>query len=98
MECINATSLHRKSGQWGTQHSLPVRQAGRQASGLNVVIPRRPLAWGKLREEQHCKNREGCEARRAGRQNFSPARKGWELNSEDDLSAVGAALNLAGSR
>jgi hypothetical protein len=20
MECINATSLHRKSGQWGTQH------------------------------------------------------------------------------
>jgi hypothetical protein len=22
MECINATSLHRKSGQWGTQHWL----------------------------------------------------------------------------
>jgi hypothetical protein len=26
MECINATSLHRKSGQWGTQRSLPVKQ------------------------------------------------------------------------
>jgi hypothetical protein len=26
MECINATSLRRKSGQWGTQPSLPVTQ------------------------------------------------------------------------
>jgi hypothetical protein len=24
MECIKATSLHRKSGQWGTQHLLLV--------------------------------------------------------------------------
>jgi hypothetical protein len=28
MECINATSLCRKSGQWGTQPSLPVLEAG----------------------------------------------------------------------
>jgi hypothetical protein len=28
MECINATNLHRKSGQWGTQPLLPVKQAG----------------------------------------------------------------------
>jgi hypothetical protein len=28
MECINATSLPRKSGQWGTQPLLPVKQAG----------------------------------------------------------------------
>jgi hypothetical protein len=28
MKCINATSLRRKSGQWGTQPSLPVREAG----------------------------------------------------------------------
>jgi hypothetical protein len=27
--------------------------------------------------------------------NVSPARKGWEINPEDDLSAVGAALDLA---
>jgi hypothetical protein len=26
MECINATSLCGKSGQWGTQPSLPVKQ------------------------------------------------------------------------
>src|SRR5271168_1466591 len=26
--------------------------------------------------------------------NVSPARKGWEINPENDLSAVGAALNL----
>ena len=26
MECINATSLHRKSGQWGTQRSLVRRR------------------------------------------------------------------------
>src|SRR5271163_4498293 len=28
MECINATSLRRKSGQWGTQRWLPVQKAG----------------------------------------------------------------------
>jgi hypothetical protein len=27
MECINATSLRRKSGKWGTQPLLPVKQA-----------------------------------------------------------------------
>ena len=27
MEGINDTSLHRKSGQWGTQHSLPMKGA-----------------------------------------------------------------------
>jgi hypothetical protein len=33
MECINATSLHRKSGQWGTQLlSLMERTAGPSAS------------------------------------------------------------------
>ena len=26
--------------------------------------------------------------------NVSPARKGWEINPEDDVSAVGAALTL----
>jgi len=26
MKCINATSLRRKSGQWGTQRSLPVQE------------------------------------------------------------------------
>ena len=26
MECISATNLCRKSGQWGTRHLLPVRQ------------------------------------------------------------------------
>jgi hypothetical protein len=30
MECINATTLHRKSGQWGTQPSLPVKQTSRE--------------------------------------------------------------------
>jgi hypothetical protein len=28
MESINATSLHRKSGQGGTQRLLPVQEAG----------------------------------------------------------------------
>ena len=28
MECINATNLHRKSGKWGTQPLLPVKQRG----------------------------------------------------------------------
>src|SRR5271156_5525476 len=28
MKCINATSLRRKSGQWGTQPWLQVKQAG----------------------------------------------------------------------
>ena len=28
MRCINATGLHRKSGQWGTQPSLPVKDGG----------------------------------------------------------------------
>jgi hypothetical protein len=28
MRCINATGPHRKSGQWGTQPSLPVKDGG----------------------------------------------------------------------
>ena len=28
MECINATNLHRKSGQWGTQRLLLVQEGG----------------------------------------------------------------------
>jgi hypothetical protein len=28
MECINATNLHRKSGQWGTQPLLPAKSLG----------------------------------------------------------------------
>jgi hypothetical protein len=55
--------------EWGTQPSLPVKQASHPAC---------PLACDKLREKLHCKNHDGCEARRAGRQNFSPARKGWD--------------------
>jgi hypothetical protein len=35
MKCINATSLRRKSGQWGTQCSLPVQEAG----GLTAAHP-----------------------------------------------------------
>ena len=30
MQCISAASLHRKSGQWGTQRLLPVQEAGIQ--------------------------------------------------------------------
>src|SRR5271156_3699184 len=33
MECINATSLHRKSGQWGTQRSLTMKQCKKDFYG-----------------------------------------------------------------
>ena len=39
-------------------------------------------------------NRHGCEAQRADPKR-QPSPEGLGLNSEDDLSAVGAALNLA---
>ena len=39
------------------------------------------------------KNRDRCEARRAGRQDVSHSPEGLGINAEDDLSAVGAALN-----
>jgi hypothetical protein len=42
------------------------------------VIRSSQPAGDRLRKKSHCKNRHGCEARRAGRQNFSPAREGWE--------------------
>jgi hypothetical protein len=54
MKCINATSLRRKSGQWGTQHLLTVRQnysAGRFSfligicSCFFVASRRLPLLW-----------------------------------------------------
>src|ERR1700721_2981000 len=32
----------------------------------------------QVEKEMTLQNRDGCEARRAGRQNFSPAREGWE--------------------
>jgi hypothetical protein len=37
MECINATSLRRKSGQWGTQPSLPAKKAGHHECAPNSV-------------------------------------------------------------
>jgi hypothetical protein len=33
MECINATKLHRKSGQWGTQPSLPMKEVESDRGG-----------------------------------------------------------------
>ena len=37
MECINATSLHRKSGQRGTQPSLPVEHARQLAAASRLL-------------------------------------------------------------
>jgi hypothetical protein len=61
-----------------------------------------PTCLWQVEKEMTLQNRHGCEARRAcpelverGRPpNVSPARKGWDINPEDDPSAVGAALNL----
>ena len=43
MKCINATSLHRQSGPWGTQHLLPVGRRNRRFStakiGFSGLIP-----------------------------------------------------------
>jgi hypothetical protein len=52
MECINATGLHRESGQRGTQPSLPVEEtAGPSASPdfLSKAISSVDFMWLSLR-------------------------------------------------
>jgi hypothetical protein len=60
---------------------------------LSFVIPssQLPVASGKRNDTAKSPWMRGPEGRPP---NVSPARKGWEINCEDDLSAVGAALNL----
>ena len=43
MECINATSLHRKSGQWGTQRLLPHSQFA--YGGTKAGCPIQAVLW-----------------------------------------------------
>src|SRR5271170_5898195 len=68
MECINATSLHRKSGQWGTQLSLPVKQAGhpspnsRSGDPSDAVISDLPI---QLTEPQVCDRPTLCHPERS---------------------------------
>jgi hypothetical protein len=84
MECINATSLRRKSGQWGTQPLFPV----------NGGHPSLNLLWQVEKEMtlQRSPWMLGPEGRSS---KLQPSPEGLGINSEDDLSAVGAALNLA---
>jgi hypothetical protein len=59
---------------------------------LPFVIPSSQLACGKLSEEWTPKKSPWVQGPEGRPPNVSPARKGWEINPEDDPSAVGAAL------
>ena len=48
-----------------------------KATVLSFCYPAQSTCLLQVEKEMTLQNRDGGEARRAGRQNFSPARKGW---------------------
>jgi hypothetical protein len=80
MERINATSLRRKSGQWGTHPSLPAKHAGYRRQVEKEMTPQKS-PWMRGPEGRSSK--------------LQPSPEGLGGNPEDDLSAVGGTKPLS---
>ena len=56
--------------------------------------PEQPTCRRQVEREMTLRDRHGCEARRAARQTSAQPGRAGDTNPEDDVSAVGVALNL----
>jgi hypothetical protein len=60
----------------------------------NLCHPEEPTCLWQVEKENDTAKSPWMRGPEGRPPNVSPARKGWEINFEDDPSAVGAALNL----